>query len=403
NKRLPMNILTRFLCIILLSFLFLNCEDNPEPQPPAELPKLRMQDSQVFEKEGNSQMIFEARLDEAAPADISINYTVEGISAEPGVDFETASGTLTIATGESKAEISVQILDDSQKEVDEKIRLTISGGTDVNIVATEGIGLIKDNEEVAYTAQDGGYESSETHFGYNLVWNEEFDGSALSTDVYNFELDDGCPNLCGWGNSELQWYTDLPQNVKVEDSKLIITATKQGASGFKSARIQTKGKKEFKFGRIDVRARLPKGQGIWPAIWMLGANIDEVGWPACGEIDIMELVGHQASSSHGTAHWGAQGDPGSTSSTAVYGIDEDFAERFHVFSIVWEEDEIVWYVDESRFHQVGRADMRGKPYPFNQEMFFIMNIAVGGLWPGSPDETTIFPQTMEIDYLRVFQ
>ncbi|MEL6256597.1 MAG: family 16 glycosylhydrolase [Bacteroidota bacterium] len=398
-----MNFIKTYFPSLLLILFIVGCEGETDPGPQAELPKLSIQESRAFERDGNSTMVFEVRTSKTWEEDITVDYAVEGKTAEPGADFTATSGTLTIPAGSLNASFSVEVLDDTDKEVDEKILATLSAPQQAEISGMSAEGVIEDNDRAEFTAADGGYETSNTHFGYQLVWDEEFDGSELNPDHYNFELEDGCPNLCGWGNMELQWYTDLSKNIKLEDGKLIITATKTGAANFNSARIQTKGKKEFRFGRIDVRAKMPKGQGIWPAIWMLGSNIDEVGWPACGEIDIMELVGHQPRSSHGTAHWGAQGDLNSTSSTSVYTIAEDFADNFHVFSIVWESGEIVWYVDETRFHSVTTNDMRGKPYPFNQEMFFIMNVAVGGQWPGSPDETTVFPQTMEVDYLRVFQ
>lgn len=398
-----MNFIKSFILFVFPLVFFLGCEGEPEPGPQEELPRLSIQDSRTFEKDGNSNMTFDVRTSKTWDKDITVSYSVEGQTAEPGVDFTTTSGTLTIPAGSLSASFMVEILDDTDKEVDEKILATLSAPTEAEISRMTGVGLIEDNDRAEFTAADGGYETADSFYGYQLVWEEQFDGSELNPDHYNYELEDGCPNLCGWGNMELQWYTDLSKNIKLEDGKLLITATKTGAAGFNSARIQTKGKKEFKFGRIDVRAKLPKGQGIWPAIWMLGSNIDDVGWPACGEIDIMELVGHQPKASHGTAHWGSQGDLNSTFSTSVYTIAEDFSDNFHVFSIVWESGEIVWYVDETRFHSVTTNDMRGKPYPFNQEMFFIMNVAVGGQWPGSPDDTTVFPQTMEVDYLRVFQ
>jgi beta-glucanase (GH16 family) len=163
----------------------------------------------------------------------------------------------------------------------------------------------------------------------------------------------------------------------------------------------TKAKKEFQYGRIDIRARLPYGQGIWPAIWMLGANIDDVGWPRCGEIDIMELVGHLPKVSHGTAHYDVDGWASKGSSYALT-TGQTFSDEFHVFTIVWEMNRIKWYVDYNKFFELSAQDVGGT-YPFNNPFFFIMNIAVGGNWPGDPDETTVFPQTMEVDYIRVFQ
>ena len=142
---------------------------------------------------------------------------------------------------------------------------------------------------------------------------------------------------------------------------------------------------------------------MWPAIWMLGQTIDDVGWPASGEIDIMENVGHEAGTAHGTAHWGPRGRGYSTFQGNSITLDEDLAERFHVFSIVWERDLIEWYVDETKFFTLTPASTGNETWRFNDDFFFIFNVAVGGNFPGPPDSTTEFPQQMEIDYIRVFQ
>ena len=391
---------TTFFLFLVLGLVF-SCEKTGTETPVVK-PKISVKDSEVFEKPSSTSLTFEVATESLETEDLNFTYVVEGGTAIPGEDFIAGEGSSAILAGEFSTIITVEVIDDNLKEVDEKVIIRISGDDNIEITDEEAIGLIKDNDEADYSDSDG-YSTSKSHFGYDLAWEEEFDGNELDESIYNYELGDGCPNLCGWGNDEKQQYTDLPENISVENSQLIITADKAGPGTYNSARIQTKGKKEVKFGRIDIRAKLPKGQGIWPAIWMLGRNIDQVGWPVCGEIDIMELVGHQPKSSHGTAHWGAPGDGGSTYATSTYVIDEDFNERFHVFSIVWEFNEMVWYVDETRFHKITINEMKGKPYPFNQPYFFVFNIAVGGGWPGDPDASTVFPQEMIVDYVRVFQ
>jgi beta-glucanase (GH16 family) len=221
----------------------------------------------------------------------------------------------------------------------------------------------------------------------------------LDETSWNYELGDGCPNLCGWGNNELQVYTDLPKNVKLEESNLIITAIEEGNDEFFSARITTKDKVEFAYGRIDVRAKMPKGQGIWPAIWMLGANIDQVSWPACGEIDIMELVGHEPEKVHGTVHYENNGYQTTSGSKTL--LEGDFSDEFHVYTLTWEQNTMSWYVDNELYKTFIKP--ANSIYPFNNEFFFILNIAVGGNWPGNPDATTLFPQEMTVDYIRVFR
>ncbi|MEM7369451.1 MAG: glycoside hydrolase family 16 protein [Bacteroidota bacterium] len=375
---------------------------KPEPDPNPVLPDLTIRDSDVFERDEPARMLFEVVALDSVAIPIDFTYQIIPVTAEPDVDFVLANGSGTIEAGNRSVNIEVQILGDDLNEMDEKLIVTITSASNAKLVDSTGTGVIVDDDAPVPTDADG-YITAESIYGYDLVWQDEFDGTELDPASYNIDIGDGCPNLCGWGNDEKQWYTDDPSNLRLEDGKMILTATKTGTSDYQSARVQTKGKKEFKFGRIDIRAKLPKGQGIWPAIWMLGQNIDDVGWPACGEIDIMELVGHQPKTVHGTAHWGPQGRGYSTYSTSSYFIDQDFQEAFHVFSLVWELNQMVWYVDETRFKTITSKDMQGETYRFNQDFYFIFNIAVGGRWPGLPDETTVFPQTMEIDYVRVFQ
>ncbi len=383
------------LLLVILSFIA--CDKDNVPEVIVEKPSVSITNSSSFEGTSNPNFTFEITIDKAQTEDINVGYTVEGITAIPNVDFiSEASGMVTIPKGSFKAELIINIVNDDLNEVEEKMSVTLSEDANFTIKAGKGIGTIKDDDEVVFLAEDG-YITPNEYYGYQLAWGDEFDGDALKMDDYNYEYGDN-----GWGNNELQNYTDDISNSFLADSKLTIRAMRNKEGKYTSARITTQGKKEFKFGRIDVRARLPKGQGIWPAIWMLGDNINSVPWPACGEIDIMELVGHLPKVTYGTAHWGLQGE-GSTYLTGAYNIQEDFQEKFHVFSIVWEYDEIVWYVDETQFHRITPNNMNGKPYPFNNEFFFIFNVAIGGNWPGNPDQTTVFPQEMEIDYVRVFQ
>jgi len=257
-----------------------------------------------------------------------------------------------------------------------------------------------DTVEITGVTLADGYSTPNAYAGYNLAWADEFSGDALDLSSWGFDVGNGSG---GWGNNESQYYTSGTANCVVSNGKLTITAKKesQGGYNYTSARILTKGKREFQYGRIDIRARLPKGQGIWPALWMLGSNFSSVGWPKCGELDIMELVGHQPNRVHGTAHFGNQ--PPSTQRTASYGLSKGtFSDAYHVFTLKWENNLVEWYVDDVKFHSMTPANTGGI-YPFNQKFFFIFNVAVGGNWPGYPDVTTVFPQQMDVDYVRVFQ
>lgn len=274
---------------------------------------------------------------------------------------------------------------------------------------TTELDFISATKEVVITEQmlglgipQQGFESPLSYEGYGLVWQDEFEGASLSTD-WVYEIGDGCPNLCGWGNNELQYYRR--ENASVRDGYLIIQAKQEefGGKNYTSTRLKTQGKKSFTFGRIDIRAVLPRGQGIWPAFWMLSERITEVNWPLSGEIDIMEMVGGangRNSTVHGTIHYDENGTyrytGGQTSLSS--GI---FNDKFHVFSISWDAEKIVWFLDNVEFHRedISPAYMDEFRHPF----FLLVNLAVGGNWPGSPDNTTIFPQQLVVDYIRVFQ
>lgn len=243
-----------------------------------------------------------------------------------------------------------------------------------------------------------GYPAADSYDGMELVWSDEFDGTSLNLSNWTYDL-----GASGWGNNEWQNYTNSASNSSVADGYLTITARQEGG-GYTSARLKSQGLQTFQYGRLDIRAKLPEGQGIWPAIWMLGANIDGVGWPACGEIDIMELVGHQPSTTHGTAHWGSSWNVHQYNGSSItLPNGEKFSDAFHLFSVIWEANSITWLMDDQPFYSINNTQMNGQPYPFNAPFFFIMNIAVGGNWPGYPDATTQFPQEMIVDCVRVFQ
>jgi len=335
-------------------------------------------------------------------APVEIRYGTEDGLAKSGTDYTAVSnGSVVIPEGSTSATIEIEVLTDEIMEFKEDLYINILSTGDLKINTNKTRVFILDDDESYDIDRDAdGFITPDSYPSMKLVWSDEFDGPSIDTDNWTFEIGDGCPNVCGWGNNELEYYTESEENARIVDGRLIITAIEGDRSGeYTSARMITKDKQEFKFGRIDVRAKLPEGQGIWPAIWMLGHDIDEVGWPSCGEIDIMELVGHQPSTSHGTAHYNKGGH---NYEGNFYSIQNKFSEEFHVFSIFWDEGIIKWYVDYNKFYEIEIADV-GSTYPFDDLFFFILNIAVGGNWPGSPDETTVFPQEMHIDYVRVFQ
>ncbi|HXF95312.1 MAG TPA: family 16 glycosylhydrolase [Gemmatimonadales bacterium] len=236
--------------------------------------------------------------------------------------------------------------------------------------------------------------------GWRLVWHDEFDGPAVDTTKWTWDTGGG-----GWGNAELQYYTRRPENARIQDGRLIIEARREqvGDYTYTSARLKTQGRPRgsWTFGRFEARIRVPRGQGLWPAFWMLGRNITEVGWPDCGEIDVMENIGREPAVVHGTVH-----GPGYSGAEGVGRAFElpagAFADDFHVFAVEWEPGAIRWYVDDSLYQTLSPRDLPG-PWVYDHPFFLILNVAVGGHWPGNPDETTVFPQTMQVDYVRVYQ
>ncbi len=233
--------------------------------------------------------------------------------------------------------------------------------------------------------------------GWDLVWHDEFEGETINLDNWTFDIGGS-----GWGNSESQFYTDRPENARIEDGMLLIEARQEDfqGRGYTSARLKTENLQAWAYGRIEARLKLPTGQGIWSAFWMLGENFTQVGWPRSGEIDIMENIG-DPHTVYGTVHGpGYSGGNGIGSPFTLMGSELD--QEFHTYAVEWEPGEIRWYVDETLFNKVTDTDVPGA-WVFDHPFFIILNLAVGGVWPGYPDETTTFPQQYRIDYVRVYQ
>lgn len=245
--------------------------------------------------------------------------------------------------------------------------------------------------------------------GWKLVWSDEFNGpNGSSVDRTKWVIETGGQ---GWGNEELEYYTDRSANASIRDGNLAITALAEKYTGpdhvtrnYTSARLKTFGKFSQTYGRFEARIKLPYGQGMWPAFWMLGDDIDKVGWPACGEIDIMENIGKEPAINHGSIH--GPGYVGNTGIEAPYTLPgkQRFSDDFHVFAIEWDAESVSFYVDKNLFVRRTRADLKPDwKWVFDKPFFVILNLAVGGDWPGNPDSTTVFPQTMLVDYVRVYQ
>jgi beta-glucanase (GH16 family) len=244
--------------------------------------------------------------------------------------------------------------------------------------------------------------------GWTLAWSDEFDqpnGSAPDPSKWQYALGGN-----GWGNKELETYTDRRTNSKIVHSKLVITALRESFTGsdnitrdYTSARLLTRGKFSQAYGRFEARIKIPFGQGIWPAFWLLGDNIGETPWPDCGEIDIIENIGREPQTVHGTIHGpGYSGDGGIGSPYSLKG--GRFADKFHLYAVEWEPKTIRFYVDDHLYKTITEADLpAGKRWVYDHPFFILLNVAVGGAWPGYPDSSSTFPQKMEVDYIRVYK
>jgi beta-glucanase (GH16 family) len=247
---------------------------------------------------------------------------------------------------------------------------------------------------------------------WTLTWQDEFDGAAGAPfDSTKWVADTGGH---GWGNQEREFYTTRAENVSLDGAgHLVITARAEtpgagyacwyGDCLFTSARLKTKDRFEQAYGRFEARLRIPRGQGLWPALWMLGADIGTVGWPQCGEIDIMENIGREPNVLHGTMH-----GPGYSGANGIGGADTlssgALADDFHVFAVEWIPGSVRWFVDGRLYFQTTAANLpAGAQWVFDHPFFLLLNVAVGGSWPGDPDAGTTFPQQMLVDYVRVYQ
>src|ERR1700736_5908612 len=244
---------------------------------------------------------------------------------------------------------------------------------------------------------------------WKLVWSDEFNGpngSAVDSTKWTTETGGG-----GWGNNELEYYTSRLENASRLNGNLVIKVMKEkytGADGvtrnYTSARLKTQGKFSQAYGRFEARIKIPRGQGIWPAFWMLGNDVEKPGWPDCGEIDIMENIGKEPALVHGTIHGPGYSGANGLGDPYALPAGEPVADNFHVFAVEWEPYAIGFYVDGHLYATRTPADLpKGTKWVYDHPFFLLLNVAVGGGWPGNPDASTVFPQTMLVDYVRVYE
>jgi beta-glucanase (GH16 family) len=230
---------------------------------------------------------------------------------------------------------------------------------------------------------------------WSMVWSDEFDGNALNEQIWAYNIGTG---IGGWGNNELQYYTNNPNNIEVSNGSLKITARQENFNGsnYTSSRIITNNLMEFKYGKIESRIKVPIGQGLWPAFWMLGANFETASWPQCGEIDIMEHINNE-SVTNGTVHW--NNNTGHSYKGSAVPFDEN---DFHVYAAIWDSTSVTFELDGHSYFRFPFLESNNTEAIFRKEFFLLLNVAVGGNWPGNPDGSATFPASMEVDYIRIY-
>lgn len=387
------------IALLLNFFLIVNaaCSRSSE-NAGANLPMLQIPSISQPRQAGPSVFRFYLSLNKKPTAAVQVDFATVSGTAVAGKDFTTRTGTLVFKAGAQTDSIDVQVSGDSLRQADQQFSLQLSHPVGAALTTTAAMATIINSNGAYFATDTAGYQSAASYPGYHLVWSDEFNGNTVNTDNWHFETGNN-----GWGNHELENYTARTQNVFESAGNLIIEARKENLDGsaYTSARINTQGKRTMQYGRIDMRAKLPVSSGMWPALWMLGNNIAATPWPACGEIDIMELIGKNPMQVVGSYHWQqANGQEGTINN--VWNAPADFSRAFHVFSLIWEENKMQILVDDQSYVTITDQSTQGV-YPFNAPFFLIFNVAVGGDWPGAPDNSTVFPQRMFVDYVRYFQ
>lgn len=401
--RFPFNLFSMksfwFVCMV---FLFASCDDSDNgPDNQSDRPVMNItKELSVSEGDDEKSLFVDVRLSKPSNQQVTAEVqTFEG-TARAGSDFEAIDNQfLSFDPGVVSRDIRVAVLGDEDAEPDETFTVVIRNPTGADLGdSSTSITLLNDDADTDVTIPDGGNTSPLSYPGMTLIWQDEFEGPSIDETFWNYEIGTGNN---GWGNNESQYY--LKENAWISDGHLVIQARNENYAGrdYTSTRMTTEGKFDFQFGRVDIRAALPEGQGIWPALWMLGANFSTIGWPFCGEIDIMEIVGHEPDRVHGTVHWANENNQHAQFGGSKKLSLGTFKQKFHVFSIIWDENSITWLLDDEPYHEINLNPSHLSE--FRAPFFFIFNVAVGGNWPGYPDASTQFPQQMIVDYIRVFQ
>ena len=338
----------------------------------------------------------------AGPADIPQDSNI--VTPESSSSNVIPGSTGDLASSSSSSSV---VTSDPSNVIPGSSSGVVPGGSDATPTSST---TVEEYSSSSVAATDD--SPSDTPTDPAAFWSEDFQGDALDLNTWSYEIGTG---EWGWGNNEQQYYTDRAENVYVKDGYLHIRAALEtdaatiannfSGKKYTSARIVTKGKFDFAYGTIEARIALPVGKGIWPAFWMLGANIDDASWPLCGEVDIIEAVNDE-SVVYGTHHWSHEGQHAEygNSTREYYGTSYpmDITE-FHIYKTVWNEKSIAMYVDDFKYQEIGIEDASGEMGTFHKNFFFILNVAVGGQWPGFDIDDSQFPNEMIVDYIRVYK
>lgn len=372
----------KYYSVLILALLFqasLLCSCKKDSATAPVQPRITISSSvfHVVEDASPASVNLPIILSSAYNKVITVDYTTVDSTAIAGKDYVAVpSGQVTFQPGETSKAITISIMQDTAQKQDVYFSVKFSNPVNADLP----------NDIIRLKVVNVDYA--------NLVWSDEFTDGSLNTANWNYET-----GKTGWGNNELENYTTSVENVHLDSGYLHITALNPSGTDYTSGRITTKGKQEFTYGKVVIRARLPEGQGIWPALWMLGGNISTVSWPQCGEMDIMELLGQTPNKVYGTVHWNDNGHKSSGGSMSL--SSGTFSNGFHTFIFIWTPNHFKWIVDSQQYFALDRSGIPN--FPWDLPEFFIFNVAVGGNWPGYPDNTTVFPQHMIVDYIRVYQ
>jgi beta-glucanase (GH16 family) len=384
--------------IIIFGFFSLMIQSCNKGEPVESTPSVSISPRNDFEGTGQNQLMdITFKLSSAPALKVTVTYSTVDSTAVGTKDFiPVTAGTITFNPGETSKKINIEIIADSIVEFTEFFKLQITHAENA-IIKTPGLTIAIYNDDAPkITLASDGYISPESYPDMRLKFSDEFnDSTHFKYLTWNIDRGEGI-----WGHDQLQEYTSNTENLNIKNGKLRITAQNK-AGHYTSARLNTVSKLSFQYGQIDIRVKFPTGKGLWPAIWMMGTGYNGSNWPLIGEIDIAQQDCNLSSTLIGTAFYISSGPREKDGYYNLPEYTESFSDKFHVVSILWQTDYIEWFVDSKKYLEINSDDV-GPDWPFNNSFYLYLNLAVGGGLVGNPDITTVFPQTMEIDYVRYF-